>query len=214
MSSFQDNDQILFCGAFSGEIDKILQQKEFIVLETGVGLLPSALRLQSYLLEQSPEKLPKSVLFIGSAGVYPWLPRKDWEGKFGLSHSFVNYEIAYLDKKVRIPDFLTLKTEFPPPALPSFSIELYKTGTNGTGSVTLEDLSPRAADRLKGEGIGFESMEAYGIAKVCESFKIPMASLFSLTNRVGPKGSEEWKNSWRKLSDKLQEAIISAYVKS
>ncbi|EQA43584.1 hypothetical protein LEP1GSC050_1400 [Leptospira broomii serovar Hurstbridge str. 5399] len=204
------NREILFCGAFTGEIDKLQSDNRFWVLETGVGNLNAALRLQSFLLENR-EDLPKSIIFLGSAGVYPWVPRKEWEGKLGLSRAFTNYEIAYLDKKIRVPEFLKLKLEFTAFKIPTLGNGFFESTTNGTGSVTLEDLSPRATERLKTEEIGLENMEVFGLAKVAESFAIPLTAIFSLTNRVGPKGSDEWKSSWRKLSDKLQEAVIASF---
>ncbi|TGK13812.1 phosphorylase [Leptospira fletcheri] len=200
---------ILFCGAFSGEIDRISVHADLKTLEVGVGNLNAALRLQSYLL-RNPEPVPKAILFLGSAGVYPWIPRKEWEGKIGFSRTFTNYEIAYLDKKIRIPEFLSLKLECIPFSFPLPNLEFFESGTNGTGSVTIEDPSPRVLERLKTESIGLENMEVFGLAKVAQDFQIPFAALFSLTNRVGPKGSEEWKSSWRKLSERLQESLLSS----
>ncbi|MFB5651593.1 phosphorylase [Leptospira wolffii] len=200
--------EILFCGAFVGEIDKIKSDSRLRTFETGIGALEAAVNLQKYLSDPSTTP-PKSVIFIGSSGVYSWIPRKEWEGKFGISRSFVNYEIAALDKKVRIPDQMLLKHDFPDFVFPFEGSEFLESVTNGTGSVTLEDLSPRAMERIKSEGIGFENMEVFGLAKVCALLGIPFGAVLSLTNKVGPKGSEEWKLSWRKHSDRLQEKILS-----
>ncbi|TGK04126.1 phosphorylase [Leptospira langatensis] len=202
--NFQD---ILFCGAFSGEIDKLKSDSGIWTFETGVGDLEAAINLQKY-LSQNDTPRPKAVISVGSAGVYSSVPRKDWEGKFGISRLFVNYEIAYLDKKVRIPDSMNLKYDFPDFEFPFTGPEFLELATNGTGSVTLEDLSPRALERIKTEGIGFENMEAFGLAKVCKTLGIPFGAIYALTNKVGPKGSEEWKLSWRKHSDRLQERIL------
>lgn len=199
---------ILFCAAFAGEVDKLKLDPKIHTFEAGIGELEAAINLQKYLSESSNWK-PKAILGIGSAGVYNWIPRKDWEGKFGISKVFANYQIAFLDKKVRLPESMTFKLEFPDLQFPFEGNDFVESATNGTGSVTLEDLSPRALERIKGEGLGFENMEAFGLAKVCNLFNIPFGTIFALTNKVGPKGSEEWKLSWRKHSDRLQEKILS-----
>ncbi len=199
---------ILICGAFVGEIDKLKQDSRLRTFETGIGDLEASIHLLDYLLNPSNPR-PSAVLFVGSAGVYSWVPRKEWEGKIGLSKYFVNYEMAFLDKKVRLPENMNLKYEFADLVFPFEGPEFIESRTNGTGSVTLDDLSPRATERLKTEGIAFENMEAFGIAKVCAFLGIPFGAVLALTNKVSPKGSEEWKLSWRKHSDRLQERILS-----
>ncbi|XDD51839.1 phosphorylase [Leptospira sp. WS92.C1] len=206
-----DPETILICSAIKEESDQISSSTKIQTFLCGIGNLDAGLTLQRFLLEKQSrgDTLPKSILFVGSAGVYPWIHPRFWKNKFGFSTQIQNQDMAKIEKRIRIPEILTDSYEFPNPFQSLSEEEILISKTNATGSITIETVSGRVLDFLRENDIGFENMECFGLAKVCNEFKIPFYAIFALTNTVGPDGSEEWKSNYKKESIKLQEFLIS-----
>ncbi|MCB1140316.1 MAG: hypothetical protein KDK23_16280, partial [Leptospiraceae bacterium] len=52
-----------------------------------------------------------------------------------------------------------------------------------------------------------ENLEAFSLARFCEIHKIEFSAFLAITNRVGPEGSEEWKQNYRAMAETLQEKV-------
>ncbi|RHX86645.1 phosphorylase [Leptospira stimsonii] len=204
----------LFCSAISEELDQFDDSGRWNTFLCGVGNLEAALNLQKLLLEKRNQKdpLPSQILFLGSAGVYPWLHPSFWKGRFGYSHEFQNQEIAKIEKRIRVPEFVPDSFEFRSPFQFQAVEEILPSKTNGTGSVTIDTVSGRSLEFLRTEDLGFENMECFGLARVCSEFQIPFCAFFALTNTVGPSGSGEWKQNYRRESTRLQDFLLSFFV--
>ncbi len=205
----------LICSAIKEEVDQILKLEKFTVLVCGIGNLEAGLNLQRFLLDCLNNKnliFPTQVLFIGSAGVYPWLHPNFWKNKFGFSFQFENQELAKIERKVRVPETVPDVYEFSH----SFEFkpveEILISKTNATGSITIDNVFGKSLEYLREHDLGFENMECFGLAKVCNHFQLPFYSFFALTNTVGPLGSEEWKFNYKKESAKLQEFLLSFFL--
>ncbi len=173
--------------------------------------MEAGLRLQKFLLEHQNKNLalPTQVLFVGSAGVYPWLHPSFWKNRFGFSFQIENQELGKIERRIRIPEIVPDSYEFPHPFEFTSKEEILISKTNASGSITIENVSGKVLEYLREHDIGFENMECFGLAKVCHDFRIPFHSFFALTNTVGPLGSEEWKSNYKKESAKLQEFLLS-----
>ncbi len=200
-----DLDNILFCGAFDGETDRLSKYANLRVYNTGVGFLDTVFNLQRYL---SKNKEVKSIVFLGSAGVYRHSKKKP--GDLTFSHKFVYKDIAEVKNMVKVPSVITkhilseVDTRFQRILNRSKFSEAI---TNSTNYVTLIDLTTEElVDSLY--EVDLENMEAFPIAYVASRLSLQFVSLFYITNYVGAKGSEDWNANWRYGSNLLQEEII------
>lgn len=200
-----DKTNLLFCGAFEGEIDLLLQNK-FPALITGVGISASIFHLQKYLYEtgQKPE-----ILFCGSCGIYD--AKKYALDEIAYSNRFVYKEIAEIYGLVKIPDLVQkeIKTEFSPNIGKLLNSQLKRGITNSTNSITIQDIEPEKRGLFN--GLDFENMESFGLAYVAEKFGLQFTALFSITNYVGKSGSDEWRKNWRGYSDRLQQFVMAQF---
>ncbi|RHX79035.1 phosphorylase [Leptospira yasudae] len=206
-----DPSKTLICSAISEELDQLAKSGKFQTLLCGIGNLEAALRLQRFLLEHQNKglALPSQVMFVGSAGVYPWLHPSFWKNRFGFSFQIEHQELGKIERRIRIPEIVPDSYEFPhsfefPP-----TNEVLISKTNATGSIAIETVSGKALEYLRENDLGFENMECFGLAKVCKDFQIPLYSFFALTNTVGPDGSSEWKSNYKRESARLQEFLLS-----
>ncbi|PJZ55022.1 phosphorylase [Leptospira adleri] len=209
-----DSTSALFCSAISDELDRFQNSQKWNTFLCGIGNLEAGLGLQKFLLEKRNlgQTLPSQIVFLGSAGVYPWLHPSFWKGRFGYSYEFQNQEIAKIEKRIRIPEIVPDKFEFISPFQLEAVEEILPSKTNGTGSVTIETVSGKSLEFLRANDLGFENMECFGLARVCEEFNIPFCAFFALTNTVGPTGSEEWKQNYRRESIRLQDFLLSFFL--
>ncbi|MBM9501757.1 phosphorylase [Leptospira sp. 201903071] len=201
----------LLCSAIPEELDRFQDSGKWNTFLCGIGNLEAALNLQKLLLQKRNKglTLPSQIVFIGSAGVYPWLHPSFWKERFGYSFEFQNQEIAKIEKRIRIPEIVPDSFEFTSPFQFSAVEEILVSKTNGTGSVTIETVSGKSLEFLRINDLGLENMECFGLARVCEEFQISFCAFFALTNTVGPSGSAEWKQNYRKESTRLQEFLLS-----
>ncbi|MBM9577213.1 phosphorylase [Leptospira sp. 201903070] len=206
-----DPTSTLLCSAISDELDRFQDSGSWNTFLCGIGNLEAGLNLQKLLLQKRNKglTLPSQIVFLGSAGVYPWLHPSFWKGRFGYSCGFQNQELAKIEKRVRVPEIVPDSFEFPNPFQFQAVEEILTSNTNATGSITIETVSGRSLEFLRTHDLGFENMECFGLARVSEEFRIPFCAFFALTNTVGPNGSEEWKQNYRKESVLLQDFLLS-----
>ncbi|TGK35201.1 phosphorylase [Leptospira gomenensis] len=210
-----DPKDTLLCSAIAAESDKIAADGRLKTFLCGIGNLEAALRLWEFLsdLKRHGQTLPSKILFVGSAGVYPWIHPRFWKGKFGHSFEIQIQEPSKIEKKIHVPEIVPDSLSFENPfQVSDTNEELLISKTNATGSLTIETVSGKVLEYLRENDLGFENMECWGLASVCSRFKIPFGALFALTNGVGPSGSEEWKTNYRVESDRLQKWILSLLV--
>ena len=154
------------------------------------------------------------MVFLGSAGVYA--ASHDYgPGHFGWSRRFCKRDLSALQGQARQPaatgDVITTAAgSFAESFLQTLqlkqsqSLQFHEGVCNSTDSVSLIELDVTSIQ------IDFENLEAYGLAAVCLRYALPFTALFALTNRVGPAGSDEWRNHFRSMSDALQNVVNSA----
>jgi nucleoside phosphorylase len=53
-----------------------------------------------------------------------------------------------------------------------------------------------------------ENMEGFGVAQACQSFAVPFAALFSVTNHVGPEGRTQFQQYATPAADRCAEVIV------
>ncbi len=218
---------LLLTGAFLPEIDILDKELSGItvkhplkqsgekfrieVMQLGVGNLEAAINLQKRLLNVHEEPVSE-VIFFGSAGVYPsvkgapaWrgLSSESYIKKIGFGKDFYSLEWSVLDGKSYQPDLMQKHIEGNPGVFASnlyTSTECFPGDVNSPDSVTLDDSIPRKMQPQ----LSFENMESFGVAFTCRTSGVPFASIFSITNIVGPAGSNEWKTNYRDCSVALQ----------
>ncbi|AOP34031.1 phosphorylase [Leptospira tipperaryensis] len=209
-----DPTSTLLCSAISEELDQFQDSGKWNTFLCGIGNLEAGLNLQRLLLQKQNKglTLPSQIVFLGSAGVYPWLHANFWKGRLGYSYEFQNQELAKIEKRIRIPEIVPDSYEFASPFQLSAVEEILTSRTNGTGSISIETVSGRSLEFLRENDLGFENMECWGLARVCEEFQIPFCAFFALTNSVGPSGSEEWRHNYRRESTRLQDFLLSFFL--
>ncbi|WP_000694673.1 hypothetical protein, partial [Leptospira interrogans] len=156
----------LICSAIKEEVDQILKLEKFTVFVCGIGNLEAGLNLQRFLLDCLNNKnliFPTQVLFIGSAGVYPWLHSNFWKNKFGFSFQFENQELAKIERKVRVPETVPDVYEFSHSFEFKSVEEILISKTNATGSITIDNVSGKSLEYLREHDLGFENMECFGL---------------------------------------------------
>ncbi|CZE46268.1 purine-nucleoside phosphorylase [Campylobacter geochelonis] len=127
----------------------------------GIGLIDSAINLTNLLTE----KLPKELIFVGTAGLY-----KDGEIlKIYESSSCVQHEISNLDKKSYSPIMARLTTD----------VSRETIIANSSNFITTDKIS---AYKFANLGYFLENMEFYSILRVANFFKIPAYGIFCSTN--------------------------------
>lgn len=197
---------ILFCGAFEGEID-ILLQNEFPAIVTGVGISASIFHLQKYLYESH---MKPEIIFCGSCGIYE---KENYAiGDIVYSNRFLYKEIAELYGLVKVPELIQREISTDPSSEFARQLQNYnlKTGvTNSTNSITIRNIENEKRNMLN--GIDFENMESFGLAYVAEKMGLNFTSLFSVTNSVGENGSLDWRKNWRRCSDQLQKFVMDQF---
>jgi len=67
--------------------------------------------------------------------------------------------------------------------------------------------SRKLAADLNKSGHDIENLEAYAFAYVAKKFKIPILSLFGLTNKVGPNAHRDWKKNEAMICAAMAEKI-------
>ncbi len=202
---------ILILAAFEPELApmrELIGTHAHIRFETvGTGIVEAAVNTSRLLSETSRENL--QVIFVGSVGAYD---------KSVSPFSFVTAE------KVIFTDYANSSfRSYMPPIVPIVSLpntklrDLIEETTNSkreliytTPSIT-SDLD--AADILRhSTGAGFESLELFAVARACDTFSTPWASLSAVTNHIGPDGHQEWERNYAKAA-KLTAEKVAAVLK-
>ncbi len=221
---------ILITGAFAPEIDLVVrgvrsrslgeaaliqrlfgQSVRIDSFECGIGNITAALNLQERILRT--EDTPEEVIFLGSAGIYPYavvghlLP-----AQFGFSRNFANYEISVLEGRGKIPDLMVARIRTDPGLLGRHiitSLSLPEGQVNSPDSLTLAGQPGDGVNLYR--PLDFENMEVFGLASVAQRHNLSFCAIFALTNKVGPDGSREWAASHRELSLQLQTSILRLF---
>jgi nucleoside phosphorylase len=202
-------ENLLICGAFEGEIDTLVKFPSLTVTKTGIGGYSSMFNLQNYIITH---KKVKSILFVGSAGVYPH-SKHIHVGDLVFSNAFVYREIAEMKNLVKVPPKMSrnIITERDPLLLPFYKT-FKKANTNSTNYITTINLGvEECIDYLF--DVDVENMEAFGLGFVAFKFAIPFTALYAITNTVGENGSQEWAMNWRDCSYQIQKAILNLIFK-
>lgn len=198
------------------------------VFQVGVGNLEAALNLQGRMM--NPDLPPvKEVLFLGSAGIYPFSAlEREWvepmersgnniehTGSIGMARNYHNLEWAVLMGEAAIPELMQKYVEGmagPWGGYIASGLNPLYGDVNSPDSITLSAETPEVGPKF-GKRISFENMEAFGLAYLSHLKGVPFSSFFSLTNLVGPGGSDSWKKNYRSGSLQLQRMILSMMEK-
>jgi len=205
---------LLFVGAFAPEIDLLREYDgrtfhddagkriRIGVAECGIGNLNAALYLQKRITLDHPDE----IVFVGSCGLYREPVGDDVNKTVAFSTGFFHLDLGVLQGISRIPfPIVPLRTS---PGAIGLRLRdaLVPVGgaTNCPDSISLID--PSAIELP--DGVLFENMESYGLAKVAYEADVPFSALFAITNRVGPNGSEEWRRNHGIMSETIQKSVL------
>lgn len=175
------------------------QEYQVQIISSGIGNLSSAVDLTEWCLENGN---PAEVIFVGSAGVYERTTLM-----YGLSNQFEHIEGWDLESKSKslARDIIQIDAGPFGQAIASSSRdsnEFMISTTNSPSSLSLVEWPFK---------LGFENLEAYGMAYVCNRRSIPFTALFALTNFVGPNGSADWQKNYMDMSKNLQKKILQSF---
>ncbi len=203
----------LFVSAFSGEIDLLLKSGKFPhLIEGGIGNINCLLGTNEY-LSNHPEI--KEILFIGSAGSYPWSEVQP--GSFVASRTFYSLEISSalgLSKQIEItkepfsfPNSLSSRiSEIATKRTFSF---FEKKTTNAPSTLTLHEM--KTPPEAVWSNLDVENLELYGLAALALRKKISLEAVLAVTNSVGKEGSVDWQKNWREMSNTLQTFLLDVF---
>lgn len=172
---------------------------DLIIAPVGVGFLESAITLNN-LLDRFPQI--NKLLFTGSAGVYPntsVISPGDICGCLetvladgAAEHGFSLY--AEPLPRATIPATLQLTYDLYPAKIATL--------------LTLTQSDALAETIQKNLNVELETMELYGIARVCEKRSLPWNCVIGITNQVGSSGHLQWRNSFREIAVKTGEFLL------
>ncbi len=166
---------------------------DILITSAGVGYLEAALNLGDLLLV-FPQI--ESVIFCGSAGVYPG------ERGFGTGDLCICSDTVLCDgaAEMKMGQYASIMDRRPIKANFDLGPSLPKTRVATTISLTLSDqMAEQLAD---GSQSDVENMELYGIASVCKKKSILWNAVLGITNTVGSNGHLEWKQNYQNMADK------------
>jgi nucleoside phosphorylase len=197
------NHRIAVVSAIYEETDLILKEKPIIAKKAlGIGNLEAGLALD-HLIESLPEL--EAVLYLGSAGAYAWSTLTI--GDFVFSDDFSSLSIASalgLSKQIQAEKIHQTNRDFFSKSH-LVSRDWKEAITNAPAEITLHQIQKPPIPEW--QEFNIENMETFGVATVCKKRNLPLLALFCVTNIVGPDGSEQWKNNWRKFSNEIQHEL-------
>ncbi len=172
---------------------------DLILAPVGVGFLESAITLNR-LLDRFPQI--NRLLFTGSAGVYPNISEispgdicscLDTVLADGAAeHGFSLY--AEPLPRTAIPGTLQCNHNLYPAKIATL--------------LTLTQSDSLAETIQKNLNVELETMELYGIARVCRERTLPWNCVIGITNQVGSSGHLQWRESFRKMAMNTGEFLL------
>jgi nucleoside phosphorylase len=199
---------ILICSAWREE-NKYLRNNslstDFLFLDLGIAYLNSALNLERYLLNLKEK--PSQIIFLGTAGSFEGIDIGDISSvsKVSLLMSTTRMKLAYTPLK---EEDLTINKK----SEEKFSDIKSSHCFSSLGISQSKFLYLELKKEFKNE-ILVENMELFGLAKVASDHKIPWEAYLGITNHIGARAHQEWKQSHAAVSEKLNNWFIEKYTK-
>ncbi|MBX7056465.1 MAG: hypothetical protein K1X75_00255 [Leptospirales bacterium] len=211
---------LLLCGAFGGEIDRLQawngrsvlvggEATAIHVAECGIGNIDAALAWQRWQCERGLSSECET-LFLGSAGACDQQFPAPWLGGAVIPTHIHKREAGLLLGHSKLPPRLFAAIPENPGnfarrlrSLKFESFILHEGTVNCPDAVSLDH-----AELYLQEGLQFENLECYGLARAAELHGAAFSALLAITNHVGPKGSEQWRRNYAACSAALQNIVL------
>lgn len=155
----------------------------------GVGPVEAALGTARVLAELRPT----AVVLVGTAGVYPSVPRGPAIGQ------------AVLGKTITFATFSTARDlayfPRPMPVVARTNARLRSRLARASGAGLADIVCPPAITRSRAAaasiarvtGAALENLEAFAVARAVARARVPFVAVFGVANQVGPRAHTEWK---------------------
>ena len=148
---------------------------------------------------------PRSVVLLGSCGVYPGLAEPELLGLL-VPDRIVLLDSATLDGAAGFPEPMARDLE----TSVSLSSGLRGAAQTGTLATTMTVTSDDdLALRLAASGCTSENLEAFSVGLACKEAGIPFAAVMGVTNIVGAEGRKHWRQNHSAAA-----RLVCAHVRS
>ncbi len=210
---------LIFCGAFSGELDPFREMDGSVVEEglqislrsCGIGNVSAALSVMNW--QQQARKMGRSgliaeILFIGSCGIYD-AGLVDVPAMV-FSRSFCSFGLASLmdppqAKSLSVSGLIETQ---PGPVGIKLAQGIPEVAANAPEAVSLRPVGSDRLRQLTGSALPFvENLEVFGMARACLECQIPFSALMAVTNVVDEDGSASWQRNYGKGARMLEEHV-------
>lgn len=199
---------VLICSACIEE-HKFLKSsnlsENFQYLELGLGYLNAAINLDRYL--NKLKKKPEKIIFLGTAGVFESLKIADLVcvKNVSLLLSASRMNLAYSPiKKEDLTISSSLSKEFE---------NIKKVRCFSSLDISLSKFLYLELKKDFPDEILVENMELFGLAKVSDDHKIPWEAYLGISNFIGARAHQEWKETNEIVSEKLNKWFLEKYIK-
>lgn len=151
----------------------------------GIGLIDMAINLTRYCQENKP----KFIMFVGSSGSY---------GKHNI------FDIVHSKASTNIENsFFNANAYTPIDNLVSSSEDVSReTIVNSSNYITTDS---SLSEKYLQKGIGLENMEFFSVIKVAQTFDIPVAGVFIVTNYCNENAHKDFMTNHKEAIDRLTE---------
>ncbi len=171
----------------------------------GIGLVDSSIELTRICLQN----LPKSLIFLGSAGSYD---NSINIGDIYYSFRATQIELSYLQNQSYIPIDNAIECSYNINVSCETFIKLQKKLKN-TKQATINSSNyitktSRYNPMILNAGILLENMEFFSVLKVAQFFQIPCIGLFCVSNFVGENAHNEFIKNHNAIKQKLNNFIV------
>jgi len=174
---------------------------DILIAAIGVGYLESAIQLAGLFTDYPAIR---NLIFTGSAGVYPSIKSIQVGDLCSCQHTLLVDGAAELGfsqyakplHKKKISATLSLDNALYPAKIATL-LSLTKT----------DSLVETVCNNLNVE---LETMELYGVARVCFQHSIAWNAVLGITNTVGTQGHFQWKQNYQQVSEKTGEFLHEA----
>jgi nucleoside phosphorylase len=154
--------------------------------------------------------LPRAVVLLGSCGIYP-CPTAYQPLDIVVPNKLSLFDPAVSAGKAAFPDPMQTVLDPDPQLsaglLQAVTVRGHSANVGTTMSITTDDAIARAV--YPATGIEAENLELFPIALACRAADVPFGAVLGVTNMVGSKGRQDWRQYQRDAAIAAAEVIVS-----
>jgi nucleoside phosphorylase len=178
-------------------------KRRVVALPAGVGLVDAGIGAARAIAEVEPE----TVLFVGTAGIYPPGREDLVVGRAVLARQLKLVSTAALRDEGYFPRVLPVSVESDAPLRRTIARASKLPVADVACPVAITSARPVARRIATDTGCAVENLEAFAVARAAEGRSF--AAILGLSNAVGPTAHDEWRAFAPRASAAACEAVLT-----